>query len=83
MQMCYTIMQCDVTKSWEYRGNYWRGVSGAVFSVGETQNLTFLTFEMFYMRRDIKTLTEWKKTPPKKSQVSFKISSFLSEETPC
>ena len=44
------------------------------------RNLTFLTFKMFYMHKDIKTQMERKK---KTWQVSFKISSFLSEETPC
>ena len=29
------VMWCDVTKSQNWRRDYWRGLSGAVFSVGE------------------------------------------------
>ena len=33
--MCNMVMQCDVTKSWNKRQDYWRGISGAVLSVAE------------------------------------------------
>ena len=35
MQMCDMVTWCDVMKSQTQRQDYWRGVSGAVFSVGQ------------------------------------------------
>ena len=65
MHMCDPLTRCDVTKSHNCRWDYWRGVSGALFSVGGRSfcwsGLTF-NFQVNYMHDNLhKTLKERKK----------------------
>ena len=62
-----TWWHCAMSQSPRIKGRgCWRGVSGAVFSVGEQSFhwcglLTFWTFKIFYMHSNLnKTLKEWK-----------------------
>ena len=55
---CVTVWHSDVTKS-RKRRDYWRGISGAVFSVGE--DFVCLTFKIFYLHKNRKHWREGKK----------------------
>ena len=50
MRTCDVVLQCDVTKSQNWRRDYCRGVSGAAFSVGKKSFPLFRTLGVFNHR---------------------------------
>lgn len=67
MEMCDMVTEWDVNQSWNQRQDYWRDISGTLFSVGEESSHwhrlgAFLTFQTFYMYMNLcNTLKKRKK----------------------